>query len=197
MILARLREATHDAHERLEARIDILECASSFPTYKTLLKQFYGFYFLLEPRLADVIASELPTFDFEARRKVPLLAQDLGVLGMRRDQLDALPVCRALPAVEALPRALGCLYVMEGATLGGKIISRYLRERLDLDATNGAAFFNGYGGETGRMWRAFGEMLTCWTEEETGADDALILQGANQTFAALEVWLAREETSNG
>ena len=195
MILARLRVATHDAHERLEARIDILECASSLPTYKILLQQFYGFYFLLEPRLAEVLARELPTFDFEARRKVPLLARDLGVFGVGLDQLDVLPACRNLPAVKALPGALGCLYVMEGSTLGGKIISRYLRERLDLDATNGAAFFNGYGGETGRMWRAFGEMLTCWAEE-TGEDDALILQGAIQTFAALEVWLAREEPSN-
>jgi heme oxygenase len=54
--------------------------------------------------------------------------------------VGALPQYHDLPDIEDWPRMLGCLYVLEGATLGGQIISRHLQRTLHIDAINGAAF---------------------------------------------------------
>jgi heme oxygenase len=74
----------------------------------------------------------------------------LRVLGV--DQLhldDAQPLARA-----NLNFAVGCLYVLEGATLGGQFISRHLAT-LGIGPANGGLFFHGYGAKTGEMWKSF------------------------------------------
>jgi len=195
MILTRLREQTRHAHERLEAQINVLERASTLSEYQEMLLDFYGFYCPLEPRLAEVLKREIPEFDFEARRKVCLLERDLETLGICAERFATLPLCIHLPRVETLPQALGCLYVMEGATLGGKIISKHLHETLNIDAANGAAFFDSYGSKTGVMWRSFGTMLIEYTEI-SGGDEA-ILESAAQTFAAFEAWFASNHILEG
>ena len=50
---------------------------------------------------------------------------------------------------------MGCLYVLEGATLGGVVIRRHPEQKLRLGPDNGAAFFHAYGPDTGRRWREF------------------------------------------
>jgi heme oxygenase len=52
---------------------------------------------------------------------------------------------------------IGTLYVIEGATLGGKVISRHLKDSLGLGPTSGAHFFNGYGNTvtTRNNWLTF------------------------------------------
>jgi len=98
-----------------------------------------------------------------------------------------LPHCAALPALATEAEGLGCLYVVEGSTLGGQVITRQLLKSLGLTAENGVAFFNGYGAETGLRWKAFG----AWLEEgaaQLDHDDAIIA-GANETFRTLGDWL--------
>ena len=65
-----------------------------------------------------------------------------------RLQLDVLPLNNAA-------KALGCLYVLEGATLGGVLIARHVRASLGFDGDAGSAFYLGYGPRTGAMWRGF------------------------------------------
>ncbi len=189
MILACLRASTHEAHERLEARIDILEQVRSRSAYRALLERFHGFYIPIEVELAEAAAQWLPEFDFTRRRKSQLLENDLWHLGASAEEISRLPVCGALPAATSASEALGCLYVMEGATLGGKIISRHIKEALHLDEGNGAAFFNGYGSETGVLWRAFGEMVVC--RAHAGAEHEAILKSAAETFRAFEAWFSQ------
>jgi heme oxygenase len=106
--------------------------------------------------------------------------------------LTEIPLCKALPLLEPPSRALGSLYVLEGATLGGQIISRHLQATLGLNQKRGAAFFNGYGSENGQMWREFGKTLTESTE--TKADPSQVLKGAEETFRSLEIWFMGGET---
>ena len=54
-----------------------------------------------------------------------------------------------------VPEGLGALYVIEGATLGGQVITRYIQSALKIDATNGGRFFAAYGDRTGLLWRDF------------------------------------------
>jgi heme oxygenase len=95
--------------------------------------------------------------------------------------------CEDLPKISSQAHALGALYVMEGSTLGGRMISKMLKENLGLESENGAGFFNGYGVHTMQKWNAFKEVLSdyCTThfcEEE-------IVSTADDTFLKFNYWM--------
>jgi len=152
------------------------------------LQLFHSIYTPLENQLAEVFQRCAPAFDLEKRRKSALVVTDLGMLGVNDENLHRLSQVPCLPLVTTLPRAYGCLYVLEGATLGGQIISRHVKNALGLDASNGAAFFNSYGNEIGRMWREFGDAVTAYAALH--GDEDQIIAGARETFAAFVVWFS-------
>jgi heme oxygenase len=191
-ILTTLKQVTWPHHERLEQKLDLLNPGFSRRDYLRLIKAFWGYYHPIEARLADLSTLRAWLPDFRRRAKLPLLEADLRALGVAGKALGKLPVCRELPACANLAEALGCLYVMEGATLGGQVISRHLKRTLDLDANTGTAFFTGYGEETGVMWQAFRERLVA-----AGADEAIQIHSACETFLTLEQWLCPSNFTSG
>jgi len=190
-LLARLREATRPLHDRLEADLDLLNPTLSRDRYRELLEGMWGFYQPLEARLAPLTAWDECGFDFERRRKTLLLERDLRGLGVEREALAALPRCDFEPGGGSFGGALGCLYVLEGATLGGQVMSRHLKETLGLGPENGCAFFNSYGAQVGPMWTAFREFLT-FHGAGRGVEEAVV-EGACETFCRLHGWLTEQE----
>jgi heme oxygenase len=126
------------------------------------------------------------------REKTPRLREDLHSLGMTRGQIDALPLCDTLPNVATISRALGSRYVLEGATLGGQVVSRHLESTLGLREGAGYSFYRGYGpARVAEMWRAFGTVLLDTSAADPASDD-LIVAGAVDTFDCLSHWLAAD-----
>lgn len=189
-ILARLKRETQAEHAAIEQRVDLPRRMSSADAYGRLLARFWGFYAPIEDRLAARPEWDRCGIDLRPRLKAPVLARDLRALGWPAGVLAALPRCRDLPPLDSFARALGCLYVLEGATLGGQLIAREARRSLGLSAERGCAFFLSYGESVGPMWRAFRGLLAQAAAE---ADDAAIVCGARATFAAFDRWLAQEE----
>ena len=190
MIMQRLREETQENHKRLEIRLDLLQNTLLIDRYRKLLARFYGFYVPVETSIEKLCQNRIPELQFSQRRKVNFLFQDLEALGLSKPQVEALPLCDNLPTLTLMSEALGCMYVLEGATLGGQIISRHLQSVHDIHETNGGAFFHSYGSDRGAMWRTFGTALTAYaaaTEEDT-----IIIRAACSTFATLETWLCDE-----
>lgn len=182
-----LREATRAAHLRIEGVLPLLDTKLSRTDYLGVIAAFYGFYSTLEPRLllaAGVNAGEL---ELPRRAKLPLLTLDLQALGSSPAEIAALPCCSELPFTSTPSQALGALYVLEGATLGGQVIGRNLRAALGLDRSNGAAFFAGYGDETRQMWRLFSEHVN----GSTNLDTVELAKSAVDTFEKLRGWLVR------
>lgn len=186
----RLKRETWPLHERLEQRLDLLGPGFSEASYRRLLIDFWGYYRPLEGLLAKLPRLQAWIPDLNRRLKTPLLETDLRHLGHSPDTIARIPLCEDLPPLRCLPSALGCLYVLEGATLGGQVISRHLRLSLGIDAHNGAAFFWGYGEQTGTMWQIFGERLAA-AEAALGPGEALMVEAARATFESLERWLFR------
>lgn len=151
-----LRQATHRAHESLERRLRLTSPDLTSREYSETLGRFLAVYTSLEKQ----IEKHLPAFDrvaldWEWRRKVPLIRRDLEVLG-RADLIDSARVPAAkVPALESFAQVMGCLYVLEGATLGGAVISRQLSRLFQLGPENGAAFFNCYGPAVRKNWQEF------------------------------------------
>jgi len=187
MILAKLKDQTAEQHQRLEARLDILTRLSSPQGYKSLLEQFYGFYLPLEIHLGSVMCPPGSLLNFTARRKTPLLEKDLLFLDLSERDLAELPQCQKLPTVESEAQAFGCLYVLEGATLGGQIISKYVVDKLGYERERGASFFKSYGAEVRAMWCGFGQALREYATAHDADDE--VVAAAVDTFDRLDQWL--------
>jgi heme oxygenase len=178
-----LRAKTREVHERLERALPLTDPDLTVDAYRVVVEAFYGFYAPLEPRLAALATGSdgaVPRRD----GKVSRLRADLRALGSSEMRVESLPLWACAPEEMTFARGMGCLYVVEGATLGGRVIVRALRDRLGIGPATGAAFFEAYGDQTGAMWRSFVTHLDSfpWPPAETAA-------AAMDTFLAFEYWL--------
>lgn len=193
-IMQRLKAETRLYHQRVERQVNLEQICASPSTYRHLLQHFYGFYCPVEHKLAQLPWHALH-FAYHVRQKCPLLAADLLVLGEQPPTLAQLPQCTGLPPLVNLAQALGCLYVLEGATLGGQIITRQVGRTLHLVPDRGCAFFASYGDQVGVMWQEFARLVAAYAN--TPARQETIVDSAIATFGALQHWLTRRAAESG
>lgn len=183
-----LRDATAAPHQSLEKRLPFVSADLDRAVYLRLLEAYYGFYFALERQLDQI--SDLDGSSLIGRHKTAALVRDLEVLGLTQEQIAALDICHELPPLDNRLQALGVMYVMEGATLGGQVLSRIVKAKLAIDSDSGGAFLNVYGSAAGQMWRSFLALLS-------GVDDPSqrdqVVQSALLTFTSFERWLERSQ----
>ncbi|MCU0492307.1 MAG: biliverdin-producing heme oxygenase, partial [Chloroflexaceae bacterium] len=171
-IMTRLKQETQASHDGLELQLSITTRCTSREAYGQLLACFYGFYMPLERALNQLPELHELELQFAERQKTPLLERDLAALGLSSAQIAALPRCTDLPQIHTAAAGLGCMYVMEGATLGGQLISRQLAQQLAIGPEQGGAFFASYGSRVGPMWRAFGAAVTSHVAEAADEEAA-------------------------
>jgi heme oxygenase len=188
-----LRDATTTIHQALHDHpgfVRLLDGRLSREDYRTLLARLYGFHWPLEYGLRAA-RCELPGgFDVRERERCPAPRADLCVLGMTVPQIDAPPYCESIPPVRSSAEALGRLYVVEGAALGGRVLAAKLDSLLGGLGNMGRQFFSGRPAPDPLPWPAF-----CgWLEAlGAGADMDEVIEGADTTFRAMAHWLAEGE----
>lgn len=190
-----LKIATQSHHHMLEANRHMHRLMSDTITnaeYTRIITQMYGFYVPLEARLAAFDAQfAVCGIDFERRRKVPLLERDLIALGVPASEIAELSLCTCLPSIQSFPQAVGVIYVLEGSTLGGRVISRHLMYRLGLKSERGVAFFSSYTTEIGVMWKELSTQINSYAEQHFKPEDtAAMILSAQATFQTLDDWLS-------
>jgi heme oxygenase len=181
-IVSRLRAATGEAHARLDARLNIVDELSRPEGRRRLVARFFGLHAGAEPALAPLL-SPIDGLDFEGRDRSPLLERDIAVLGLDRERVPVCPV--EPPRTEA--EALGFFYVLEGSTLGGRIIRREMETRGV--AGDGLSFLDPYGSDTGARWRAFLDVLRARVPAGDDARAAAVVRGGVAGFVRAETWL--------
>ena len=183
-----LKRETADLHRRLEMALGLLESELSLHRYRRVLELFLGFYAPIEVGLVRV-ASAVPPLGVPLRTRTALLETDLLSLGLSRREIAALPRCADLPRLSCPEDLAGCLYVLEGACLGGQVIAPVLRERLGVAKDGGASFFTGDAEGTGARWRLF----VAWLESlaRAGSATAEIVASARATFLAFARWVEK------
>ena len=182
LLLDRLRRETSDLHQALEADLDLLRLEMTVEEYRRVLEGFYGFYAPWETEVAGQVNGLLPRFN-EERRKTPMLKRDLQFLG---SDLNSIPRCLTLPDTASLLNILGSFYVLEGATLGGQLLSRHFFKQFALSPAQGCCFFSSYGEQVGHRWQAFCNRLAAYSKPES---DCRIVGAAKETFRVLSSWL--------
>jgi heme oxygenase (biliverdin-IX-beta and delta-forming) len=184
--IAELRLATWPVHQRLEKRLDVKTRFTEPRAYRAHLEKMWGFCAAIERRLEPhVFGAAVP--DYEKRRKIPLLTRDLIALGADAEAVERLPSCETIPDCADPAAAFGCIYVLEGATLGGRTLLPLVQSRLGLTAEGGAAFLASYGDEVASMWRGFGAALDAWCDPPERRVRAT--HAAVATFTSLDEWL--------
>jgi len=187
-LLKRLREGTAEHHARLDHSPSMRALLARDLTrgdYLSCLERLHPVYAALDRSLVPWISGA--ALDLDGRRKGPTLARDLSFFGA--SPKDAAPVPRWTSAAEAW----GALYVIEGATLGGMVISKALARHPWFDGIEGRAHFAGYGAETPAMWTRFRQALLAARGTDARFDDAA-LHGACATFG---LFVARMSASEG
>jgi len=183
--LKRLRSETrpeHDSIERVPLLASVFSEQHTLDDYRELLVRKFRYYSALEARVMPLLP---PRFRLLTRPKAPLLADDLRALGVNPSRVGQLDASVAMPALRDAHAALGCLYVLEGSTLGGKVIRKHLLRSLGPDAEGALNFFGCYGAECGANWQRFRDALEDALDPNAGAVETA-LTSAKATFASLE-----------
>lgn len=186
-LLQALRRETGQLHRSLEENHRLRSLVSpeiARDGYVDILIRFYALYDGLEGDLLYWPEWEDAGFDFAPRLKTPLLLRDLDFFGIDQDACRGYPLPKASLRGTDFPSLLGTLYVTEGSTLGGQIIARHLKQNLDLGPDGGAAFFYGYGSDTGRRWEEFRAFLE--TSSKRLSDRRPVVAAARHAFAMFQ-----------
>lgn len=151
-LLEALRAETRDAHEALHEHPllkPLTEADLTVSQYGAALAAFDVFYTAMESGRTAATPAGMP--DAPVRR---WLQNDLE--NLRQAPLD---LRIQVPLADTTARVTGYLYVKQGATLGGAVMSKNLNRVLGLRPGLDQMFFAGYGPQTGRMWKFFIENL--------------------------------------
>ena len=151
--------------------------------YAAALRALHAFHAAWEPALWRAPGLAGAGLDPAARRKLPLLERDLRALGIAPSENHP-----PIPVIPDAAAALGALYVLEGATLGGRVIHRHVAGPLGLTPARGGAYYHGYGAATGTRWKELGAAID--RHVAAHGDEDRVVEGAVACFAALEAWLA-------
>jgi heme oxygenase len=183
MLINKLRERTKATHEALEhSMFPFIKNVHDISTYAKLLQIFYGYYKPLQNAI-DVQIDQTLFPDYPNLRKTEWILEDLTALGQT---VPEIPLCKLDFYIASHAAAMGALYVMEGSTLGGKIICKTIAINLEKDEKEGFKFFNGYGNETGGRWKTFLASLDSYSD--TNVEDAII-DSANNVFVGFKKFM--------
>ncbi|MFN8673920.1 MAG: biliverdin-producing heme oxygenase [Candidatus Sericytochromatia bacterium] len=184
MIIQKIREKTLQFHDEFTGwAFKIMNGTVSEDEYKKALKIFYGFYKPLEEKILLVDGVDL---DLAKRIKVELLIKDMKDLGVTEEEIGQITLCNDLPEIENQAKLLGCMYVIEGATLGGQLVGGKLDEFLRLNG-NGSRFFYSYKENVRPFWKEFMDYINEYSAK-TGIEDEIVESSFN-TYMKFNKWL--------
>ena len=183
-MLLRLRSETRPHHEALEQHPfnqALTAGTLTAPTTAHFLAKMYGFLAPYETALQQHAAEFPPAWEVSERRRAHLILEDLE----RSEAAPGLPLCPNMPPLRTRAQLLGAMYVVEGSTLGGQVITRQLAQAgIPL-----RTYFTGSGVRTGPQWKAFCRLLT--EAAPAASDQDEIVASACLTFKQLDRWITQ------
>jgi len=188
-VMALLKSSTADLHRSVEQIMPFFRAQFSLRDYTQTLAAFLGFFGPVEQIVRNAADWSAIDFDINRHLRAHRLESDLLALGLSDSDISNLPRCTSLPNVGNRESALGCLYVLEGSTLGGQIIGRELARRFGIDRFTGASFFLSHGSRVGEMWKEFSLLVRSHINKPDSQQ--LAVHAATETFSSLEAWMRK------
>lgn len=180
MLQQTLKEATKDKHAILEKLMfvqEIMDNTLSLYQYKQVLSTNYLVHMQFENKLHSLVSEKnAKAFHLEKRKKIEFLKNDLIELkaGLPDYVADIFFV-----NFESEAAALGALYVLEGASLGGNVIVKKLKINPNFTAIKlNFYYYQVYGDKLAAFWIEFSNILN----KQPLHLYSQIIEGANNMF---------------
>jgi heme oxygenase len=181
--LGQLRGRTAALHQHLEdlplskSLMSENVTLATYAWYLTCMKDVMAAY---DEQILPIIEDQVP--QAADRLKQEAIAADLNTLesdGVDLEESTTLKV----PQIQDDAFAWGMAYVIEGSTLGGRVILKHITPKLGVTEERGARFFAGYGADTGMMWKSFLAALTAYAVDQNAGEQ--IIKGALAGFGMI------------
>lgn len=185
--LTALRSATAFEHAQLDRLSPLTRDGLDGEGYVAHVERVLGWMRPMEKALwQGPLTATLPVALAPSRRNVKSdwLAHDLASAGFSAQAITDLPDCPYITPPRDLAECFGMTYVMEGATLGGTFLLRTLADRLP---NHSLVWLNGYGDNTGRLWKQFLRALDTYVVTER--DITAAAQSAQYSFQSFRRWV--------
>lgn len=168
-LMQRLRDETSEAHQGAEAvpfNQHLVAERLAEAAYIGQLCAYLEVHRALEEALDRCDHPAVAAVWRDAQKKTHLLERDLDHFAGRPFHWDVVVEYATDSFVDAIETTarhnpaglLGYLYVLEGSTMGGMVLQKHLRAGLGLER-DGLAYYNAYGRETARNWKAFKQRM--------------------------------------
>jgi len=170
-IIKQLREATNNLHraiEKVSMSKSIISCSLSVDDYKKLIQKNYFIHTKVELAFAEF--QKIPSskqLDYSYHSRLPSLQLDLKTLDLIPPEINADHLM--LASLENVSGMLGALYVVEGSSLGNKVIYKHLRKNTFLQEIPEFYFFKNDQIKSPHSWKNFIEIAE---KEITDIDSA-------------------------
>ena len=182
--LQRLRSKTANSHQLIEqnrASQLLINEGVTIVQYADYLKRMYGFVYGFEKMVFPILKHH-PLLQLNDRKKAHFIQADLAMLNQTAAQPDVSDVLFSTH-YQTAAAALGGMYVMEGSTLGGQMISKHLSTVLGNVVAGKTTYLSAYASQTGTMWKSFLQLL-CEAGASNSNEDEIIDSAVN-TFSLL------------
>jgi len=181
-VAQQLKEQTANAHADSENLLmPFLGSIRNSDDYAQILKMFYGFFAPMEKLIGHWISPQVLE-DIHERRNASLIIEDLNSIG---EGTENLALASELPHIDSPAAAIGAMYVLEGSTLGGRVIAKMLAKNEALEISSDRLhFFNGYGEQTGEKWKSFITLVNNYPDQVEK-----LVAAANETFRCMGSWM--------
>ena len=178
-LVLKLRHACHDMHENLHVHPLLMPLSDDTITlaeYKSAIAAFYNAYGKTEQEQRSTQLPDSPVMDWLKR------------VGYHTITIADLAEAEYIP-LNSISQQAGYLYVKQGSTLGGQVISKNLTRTLNLKAGVNNFFFHGYGPDTGTYWKEFTSALSV-IEATLNAEE--VIESAQKTFKTIAHYCDRQ-----
>jgi heme oxygenase len=190
LFMQELRTATDPMHKGLEAnKISqaLMSPGVNLTDYAFYLRCMGEVISIFDTKVLSAVSSVIT--DAESRKKRKDIDADLEFLYQQGAEKKETKPFRGFIGNPSLAYALGYCYVIEGSTLGGRVILKQVGPALKLD-NGGTQFFGGYGAETGKYWKDFLQNFCTYVLNNNLQQEAI--QGAIDGFTDIGMHFAQQ-----
>lgn len=163
-----------------EDRLSGMEVAN-LDEYRAFLERVFGFELPVEQAAARVLGDSAAIV--RVHSKAERLREDLGRLGLDREQIDHLPSCA--PYIRTVPQAAGWMFVIVRHTLVSGLLKREITRRLGGPVHEAMIYLDTSSERPGARFRALGDALCSYA---TQTSPNAMVAAAHDAFRAQHQW---------
>jgi heme oxygenase len=182
---SQLKSLTKPFHDALEATSLAMALASGTlgkKSYVGYLQALYHLHEKLETRIQNMSEWKAYHINPDSHCRLHLIAADLGALGASTQELHSK---FDIHVNWSFPTAIGVLYVLEGSTMGGRLLAQRNAHILGDDGRSATRYFEAYGDETISRWGAYCEFLSRYGSMHP-EENAEVILGACSMFLTMK-----------